>query len=927
MSNKIFEEDIPAPKQEAPKDAADSGDQSSDKKVRQAVYDIRYRARREEVDIRHAYTQYMSNSGLTNQEAALVKEKLFGKGDAESQAESLAMESVSIAMSKVFGEAKKTKKKPTEKYKIRVTHKDDEEGKKTYVRYGDRDTINSLRGNEDVQSVEMTAHGEPTEDKKKGGKSPAIKKVSKKKSPKIDKDKDVKSEGVLGALAGGVLGSGIAGPAGAVAGAALGSKVNVIGDGKKKKKKKPLNIADPYGNVAKARKEEFIADSAPVSPPSNKKITGEKVDNKKLIKVYPQDGSDPQIGSIKSSHNLEGNLVSEKFGTFIKRLREDSEYGYDTWGNSRNPEDVKKRKAKEDAEGGEDPRSMYTKWNLAKNKLRAMGLKMSYDLEGDQLIENAVEYFYEQGIDDEGIDLIIEEVGLDDFTEFVLDPVENLVEEDIGTLSGRDYEKVREKNKAKKINKTTGGKLRKSNVRTRKKIEADAAASKAKPSEPTKSKKPKIGAPAYTTKVTSPAKKAETKKKVVASVKKVKSTQPTKTATKKDGIKDGLRAKISSAVKKGVQRHKKATGDLKKKISSSGVAKGAKEFASGVKSGVKTAVKAAKDVHSITQVNKKKTVNMQSYELEGELIDETIGTVVKQAGKIAVRQGIKAGGKKGGYAVKKAGKLAGEAAKEVAIETGKGALKGAKQRASKAGEDFATNVGKPQHMRNESLTTAVPLAKAASYKKSEKPGTAEKVGRVVGGIGGGIGGGLAGTAVSAPSGPGAIAGGVAGGVAGDAVGTRVGGAIGKTIDKKLKKESYKSETTIIREILSGKDTVDEGRVGAAIGGGAGAAVGKKVGTAGGATGGALVGAALGGPIGAAAGGAIGGAVGSKAGSAVGGGAGAAAGSAAGSAIRGKKAKNLGRTAAAGAVGGAVGGAKGAAVGGLVAGGEKVKKED
>ena len=35
----------------------------------------------------------------------------------------------------------------------------------------------------------------------------------------------------------------------------------------------------------------------------------------------------------------------------------------------------------------EDSRSMPTKINLAKNKLRAMGLKMSYDMEGDLVDE------------------------------------------------------------------------------------------------------------------------------------------------------------------------------------------------------------------------------------------------------------------------------------------------------------------------------------------------------------------------------------------------------------------------------------------------------------------------------------------------------------------------------------------------------------
>ena len=39
-------------------------------------------------------------------------------------------------------------------------------------------------------------------------------------------------------------------------------------------------------------------------------------------------------------------------------------------------------------------------------------------------IEAAVEYFYEEGINEEGIDLIIEEVGLDDFVDFVDDSAE-----------------------------------------------------------------------------------------------------------------------------------------------------------------------------------------------------------------------------------------------------------------------------------------------------------------------------------------------------------------------------------------------------------------------------------------------------------------------------------------------------------------------
>ena len=76
----------PAPKgggkKEAP--AAKGGgkgasEEGSEKRIRQAVYDIRYRARREDIDLKAAFSQYMSNSSLSQAERTAVREKLFGK--------------------------------------------------------------------------------------------------------------------------------------------------------------------------------------------------------------------------------------------------------------------------------------------------------------------------------------------------------------------------------------------------------------------------------------------------------------------------------------------------------------------------------------------------------------------------------------------------------------------------------------------------------------------------------------------------------------------------------------------------------------------------------------------------------------------------------------------------------------------------------
>ena len=44
-------------------------------------------------------------------------------------------------------------------------------------------------------------------------------------------------------------------------------------------------------------------------------------------------------------------------------------------------------------------------------------------------IEDLVDYFYDEGINEDGIDLIIEEIGLDEFVDFVDDSAEFLNEE------------------------------------------------------------------------------------------------------------------------------------------------------------------------------------------------------------------------------------------------------------------------------------------------------------------------------------------------------------------------------------------------------------------------------------------------------------------------------------------------------------------
>ena len=190
-------EELPARKNApavAAKSSAKKGDakggtpqENSAKRIRQAVYDIRYRARREDIDLRKAYSEYMSNSNLSAQEKTAVREKLFGKqgGGVSEQymvtSVDWAEKNFAEAYHKVFVEGVKKEEPPIElpyeqqlaeeperKYKVRVF---DPKSEKSYVRFATREKISSSRAK--GLKVEMTEHGEAYEGEKKKGEQTA----------------------------------------------------------------------------------------------------------------------------------------------------------------------------------------------------------------------------------------------------------------------------------------------------------------------------------------------------------------------------------------------------------------------------------------------------------------------------------------------------------------------------------------------------------------------------------------------------------------------------------------------------------------------------------------------------------------------------------------------------------------------------------
>ena len=350
-----------------------------EKQARQLAYDVRYKVRgalkaqsggkSDPATVKKAYLAQLGKSPSNPAVKTRAKQMLMGEDYININ--KVVAQGVASAMYKVFVEHHQTdsdgnvipheetsplnnghknditEDKAKEKtYKVRVT---DKESGNSYVRNATRAKIAELRNNPNISSVEMTEYGEITKSEKyKGSKTASVK-----SGKGVDYDGDGKVE------------SGSKEHAGVVHNA-IQKKKGGKQDGNDTRKEN-YTWKEAFSGLIEKKSEE-----------EEKKITGKGVNNKNLIKVFPDD-------------------VKEGYGSKKKKKKvaEDAEYGYDKEGNSLNPEDIKKKnekdpngKAKKEEE--EDYRSMGTKANLVKNKLRAMGLNMSQKPEGE-LVEQGIE--------------------------------------------------------------------------------------------------------------------------------------------------------------------------------------------------------------------------------------------------------------------------------------------------------------------------------------------------------------------------------------------------------------------------------------------------------------------------------------------------------------------------------------------------------
>ena len=396
-----------------------------EKQARQLAYDVRYKVRgalkaqsggkSDPATVKKAYMSQLGKSPANPAVKTRAKQMLVGED--YINLDKVVADSVASAMFKVFVEHHQkdadgntlpheeiNEDEAKEKtYKVRVT---DKESGNSYVRNASRSKIAELRNNPNISSVEMTEYGEVTKSEKyKGSKTASVK-----SGKGVDYDGDGKVE------------SGSKEHAGVVHNA-IQKKKGGTPDGKDTRKEN-YTWKEAFGGLIEKKSEE------------DKKITGKGVNNAKLIKVFPDEvkegydkkkDSDCVSKSEKNEHNCAKKVCHEKYGigncipeqhTILedgtvshydvefeeyivencpvedleilvtemhshsakKKVSED----YDTAVKTKNEKDPNSKAKKEE---DEDPRSIPTKMNLIKNKLRAMGLKMSQELEGDSIEE------------------------------------------------------------------------------------------------------------------------------------------------------------------------------------------------------------------------------------------------------------------------------------------------------------------------------------------------------------------------------------------------------------------------------------------------------------------------------------------------------------------------------------------------------------
>ena len=386
-----------------------------EKQARQLAYDVRYKTKQSlaqksggKVDPAAVSKMYMSQLAKSPAPPAIkarAKQMLMGE-DYKSDLGRLASNSAASALYKVFVEhhqkdangkviehedttpSSEDINEEEKSYKVRVT---DKKSNNSYVRMATRAKISELRANPNIASVEMTEYGSPTKSEKYKGKQTARAKQG--LDPVGKEDGDINNDGKKDGTD-----------------KYLMNRRKAIG---KAMSKEEYSWRDGFADLIEKKDKE-------------KKITGEGVNNKKLIKVFPDDvkemyGSaagtgasmakpapapapekkpDPQIASKeKKQAMLKKQVLMKKLQAVRAGAGSDITSSYKTDKKLTEGEDKPEEVSSDmgditfDAGGAipttikaiGDPRELETAMRLKKTQLRASGLNMSHEPEGDMV--------------------------------------------------------------------------------------------------------------------------------------------------------------------------------------------------------------------------------------------------------------------------------------------------------------------------------------------------------------------------------------------------------------------------------------------------------------------------------------------------------------------------------------------------------------
>ena len=384
-----------------------------EKQARQLAYDVRYKTKQSlsqksggKVDPAAVSKMYMSQLAKSPAPPAIkarAKQMLMGE-DYKSDLGRLASNSAASALYKVFVEhhqkdangkviehedttpSSEDINEEEKSYKVRVT---DKKSNNSYVRMATRAKISELRANPNIASVEMTEYGSPTKSEKYKGKQTA--KAKQGLDPVGKEDGDVNNDGKKDGTD-----------------KYLMNRRKAIG---KAMSKEEYSWRDGFADLIEKKDKE-------------KKITGEGVNNKKLIKVFPDDvkemyGSaagtgasmakpapapekkpDPQIASKeKKQAMLKKQVLMKKLQAVRAGAGSDITSSYKTDKKLTEGEDKPEEVSSDmgditfDAGGAipatikaiGDPRELETALRLKKTQLRASGLNMSHEPKGDNI--------------------------------------------------------------------------------------------------------------------------------------------------------------------------------------------------------------------------------------------------------------------------------------------------------------------------------------------------------------------------------------------------------------------------------------------------------------------------------------------------------------------------------------------------------------